>query len=83
MEAYLSDWRPVTNGVSGSVLGQLLFVFYIYNLDGNIQGPIGKCADYTQIGSIRDSEDGYQELLGYFLISWAGGSRNCDWSLTN
>ena len=43
-----SNWAPVTSGVpQGSVLGSLLFIIYVYNLDTNIVSKISKFADDT------------------------------------
>ena len=65
VEGCFSDWKPVTRGVpQGLVLGPLLFVIYINDLDVNVQGMVRKFVDDTKLGGIVDSEEGYQKLQG-------------------
>ena len=72
----LSSWIPVTSGVpQGSVLGPILFVIFINDLEQDIRAEVVlKFADDTKIGQqMRGPED--REILQHSLdkvVSWAG-----------
>ena len=72
-----SDWSPVTSGVpQGSVLGPLLFIIYINDLDDGLVSKVSKFADDTKLGSNVAQLTGVESLredlrkLGEWSEKW-------------
>jgi hypothetical protein len=77
IDGEFSDWENVTSGVpKGTVLGPVLFLIYINNIDENLMSKIGKFGDDTELGKSVSSAEGVQTLredlvkLGNWASDW-------------
>ncbi len=70
-----SNWGRVTSGVpQGSVLGPLLFISYINDLDSGISSDISKFTDDTKVGRpiLSDQDAGVLQVELDQLYEWEG-----------
>ena len=77
-----SSYSTVESGVpQGSVLGPLLFLIYINDLERNIKSNIKFFADDTMLFSIVKDPTISANNLNHILISYNNGLINGKWSL--
>ena len=93
LEGQVSDWCNILSGVpQGSVLGPLLFVIYINDIDEVVNSKLLKFADDTKIfdkvNSVEEVENLRTDLRS--LVSWSkewqmlfnlDNARYCTWGL--
>ncbi|KAL7630702.1 UNVERIFIED_CONTAM: hypothetical protein RMT77_019088 [Armadillidium vulgare] len=69
-----SEWVNVISGVpQGSVLGPILFIVYVNDIDKNVLSNISKFADDTKIGNRITCENDYQVLQSDSnkIVNWS------------
>ena len=74
VDGEVSNWKSVLSGVrQGSVLGPILFLIYINDLDADITSKVLKFADDTKMFSKIKSDADRQHLKDYLnkLIEWS------------
>ena len=74
LNGQLSEWCQVLSGVpQGYVLGPILFVIYINDINDSVTGKLLKFADDTKIYYKVNSAEGIDSLRIHNLVSWSRG----------
>ena len=74
VDGYISNWKSVLSGIpQGSVLGLLLFLIYINDLDDNITSNVLKFADDTSLFRKVNNDGDKQHLQNNLdkLVKWS------------
>ena len=74
VDGEVSNWKPVLSGVpQGSVLGPILFLIYINDLEEGVTSKIVKFADYTKLFRKMKGNGDKQQLQDDIdkLIKWS------------
>ena len=73
----VSNWKPVLNGVpQGDVLGPILCLIYINDLEEGVTSKILTFSDDTKLCLEKSREMGINNNCRMTLINWSSGLKN-------